>query len=528
MLLKDLRKVKSIDIEKILLALFVALFFATRFPSLGRESINPDAVNWHYRSEQFIVGLKTGDFLKTYQHYHPGVTLMWIMGVPVEILRQFFPTERVYSETNFLVFHTFSKISLVFVQLLLSIVLLYVLEKFFGFKKAFFAVLLVTMEPFFLGNSRLLHMDVLVALFLMLGLCFSHWNYVSFSWIKGIFAGIFLSLAFLTKSIAIGGIMYVTFFGALGFLMEKDFKSLWKYLVSILVPFAAATFLFFPALWKAPVIVLLDIFTEGQRIGIRNGHGQIFFGQYTRDPGVLFYPVVLLMKLSPLSVVGIIIYLIYQIKRFFSRKSLGRVSRFFNSPALFLSIFYFGYLAVMTYPTKKIDRYMIPLFPFLCLIAVLGFSAWVWDFPKFKCKLCTRRALLAVFAALFVVAPIFSYFPYHFTYTSPLFGSSKSANKVIAQKPFGIGIPALKEFILEEYGDYPRLGFVDTKPMRSIYKNSRVFDIRINGTSDYDIMVLGVNEEIPDKVLGSSKTYKLDKTVMINGLEFWRIYVAES
>jgi hypothetical protein len=52
----------------ILLGLFVVSFALTRLPALGIDVINPDGVNWHYRSEQFVVGLKTGALEKTYQH----------------------------------------------------------------------------------------------------------------------------------------------------------------------------------------------------------------------------------------------------------------------------------------------------------------------------------------------------------------------------------------------------------------------------------------------------------------------------
>src|SRR4030042_6151141 len=92
---------------------FSIAFLATRLPFLGYDEINPDAVNWHLRSEQFVAGLKSGDFLKTYQHYPPGVTLMWVVGVPIEIARQINPSYRVYNQDNFLPLHQVAKYSLV-------------------------------------------------------------------------------------------------------------------------------------------------------------------------------------------------------------------------------------------------------------------------------------------------------------------------------------------------------------------------------------------------------------------------------
>ena len=184
---------------------------------------------------------------------------------------------------------------------------------------------------------------------------------------------------------------------------------------------------------------------------------------------------------------------------------------------MFLALFYLGYFLVMTYPSKKIDRYMIPVFPLAALFAVTGFERIKGRF----------KHILVLSASAYLVFANMKYHPYQFTYTSPIFGSPESANRLIAEKPFGIGIPLLKTFILENYGYYPDIGFIDTKPMRSIYMNSRIFDIRVNGTSDYDLLILGVNEELPEKVINSKVMFIKDSSIYINGLEYWRIYVKE-
>ena len=60
-----------------------------------------------------------------------------------------------------------AKIFVVSGQLILSVVLIYLLAKVFDFKKAALMVGLFSLEPFFVGNSRLLHLDVLLTLFLL-------------------------------------------------------------------------------------------------------------------------------------------------------------------------------------------------------------------------------------------------------------------------------------------------------------------------------------------------------------------------
>ena len=118
----------------------------------------------------------------------------------------------------------------------------------------------------------------------------------------------------------------------------------------------------------------------------------------------------------------------------------------------------------------------------------------------------------------------FAFYPYQFTYFSPLVGNAKNAHWIIAQKPFGIGVPLLKNRIISNYG-FASLAFYDPKPMSMIYPSSKIFDIEIDGTRNYDIIVLGPNEKIPASVLKSGNIFDFDEAIHINGLDYWRIYV---
>ena len=64
--------------------------------------------------------------------------------------------------------------------------------------------------------------------------------------------------------------------------------------------------------------------------------------------------------------------------------------------------------------------------------------------------------------------------------------------------------------------------------MKAIYPNSKVFDVRNYGPSSYNLLVLGINEDMPKKALESEKYYfRKDYSLWINGLEYWRIYIRE-
>ena len=163
--------VGMLERRKALVLLCSLLFLVTRLIGLGKDNVNPDAVNWHYRSQQFIVGLKQLEFEKTYQHYHPGVILMWITGIPIEIYKQVTGIQH-YDHLNFSEFHLVAKVSLVMAQLVLTLIILWVMSNIIGVSKSLLMVSLLSVEPFFLGNSRMYHMDILFTLVVFLGLLF--------------------------------------------------------------------------------------------------------------------------------------------------------------------------------------------------------------------------------------------------------------------------------------------------------------------------------------------------------------------
>ncbi len=511
--------VKTLNKKKIaLLILFIVVFLATRFLRLDSDVINPDAVNWHYRSEQFVVGLKHFIFEKTYQHYHPGVTLMWITGIPIELAKQITGIE-IYDRFTFPMLDLVAKTSLIFVQLFLTFLIFCNLSKIIGFYKSLGMVALLSLEPFFIGNSRMYHMDVLFTLLTFLTLIYAYSYFETNKERFLILAGVASALTFLTRSIGLGLVIYLLFAGFYKYFIEtkEGIKKVFKFKIIFVLIFVATTFILFPALWQKPIWTIVNIFTEGKRIGINDGHSQIFFGNVTENPGFLFYPTVLLMKLTPFVVIGVALWLmlLFVQKRFRIKKITF---------VLFSGIFYLGYFVVMSIATKKLDRYMLTLFPYFALLATLGY----FEILNIKNRVVFHSYSIGLLFILFVVIPVVSYHPYSFTYTSPIFGTPSNANFVIGQKPFGVGIYEVKEHLERTYGAEVEVGFIDTKPIKSIYPNSLVSDARVEGTSSYDVLVLAINETFPENVTKSGVKFTLDGSIYINGLDYWRFYVKEN
>ncbi len=512
-----------------LIFLFSIFFLFTRLPGLKNDIINPDSALWHYRSEQFIVGIKNKQFEKTYQHYQPGTTLMWITGSAVEIYKKITGTFS-YDSENFKNFDLVSKISVISVQFVLSMMIIFVLAKIIGFYQSFFTVTLFTFEPFFLANSRLYHMDILLTLLLTLSLIIGFLNMKEPKIWKSLLIGVLLGFSFLTKSISLGAVIFIIIYSLIFFIYSNQREKIIPILGSILVSFILTVFIFLPALWVNPIYYLSDIFSEVVRVGVRKGHDQILFGEATTRAGIIFYPLVTLMKISPFILVGLVFCLYYSvnfIRNIFKTFKKGHFAFFTFS--VYFTVFSLGYIFAMSLPAKKVDRYILVIYPFLAYFACIGFQR-VFQNIKIDFKRKIFIGILIIMSIIFWIFPIFKLYPWYFTYTSPIFGTPQNANKIVAQKPYGVGIPLLKDTILKYYAksnkdDLPKLGFYDTQPIKTIYPNSKVFDVRVYGPSNYDILILGINEEMPEKVI-SNKEYLFEKShsIWINGLEYWRIY----
>jgi len=456
---------------------------------------------------------------------------MWLVGPTVEVLKQLYPAYSTYNEITFPTYHMFSKISLIFVQLGLTIFALYLLETILkDYKKAFLIIALFSFEPFFIGNSRVLHLDILLTLLLFNGLLLSYLHLKKFSWWQGILAGIFFGLSFLTKSVGIGGVLFASGVGGLYWILRRNYGRGIKYALSLIVPAFLTTLVLLPALWVDPTYVLTQIYEGIANTGILKGHNEIFFGEYTRNPGILFYPVILLIKTSPFMLLGLLVALI--------KANWRRMKQYIVNMdiAVFLSIFYIGYFVVMTIGAKKIDRYMLPMFPFLAVLVTLGLFSWREVLTKRFTQL-----VLAILLGVSFIMPMFKLFPYYFTYTNPLFGAPQFVHEnIVAQKPFGVGMFEVTTALQQKYqcaGNvlakahkptcvrYPPVAFLDPKPMFWLYDKGQVKYTKIDGTSSYRLLVLGVNEEIPEKVSKSSYDFKHSESIYINGLEYWKIYV---
>lgn len=502
------------------LLLFIGIFLGVRLPRLGTETFNSDEVYWHDRSEDFLNALSTKNYAKTFQKYHPGVPIMWEFSIVSLITSKLQNTTVENIFANDLKLHMDVMLALDIFLCVLAVCTLFVLSKALkNWWLALLTMIVLVVEPFYLGNSRLIHHDAQISLYVILALGIVYLNAKKFNFFQIILASFLLSLAALSKTLFIGTFVFSFFAGGLLVLLNQGFKKAIYFMLTLLVFSVGFYFALFPALWVEPIQTLNKIFIQSWKVGEDDGHGQIFFGVPTKNPGFFFYPVLFIIKNSLFLMVGFVIFVISEIfklvKILFRKTELKLKEIPFE---VFAGIFYLGYFCVLQYFSKKVDRYIVSMYPFFAIGAVLGWT----EFIKKRVYLLIVPLFLLVYS---VAIPLYKLFPHYLLYISPIYKDASVGNEIVGQKLFGIGVFELRGKIISRYGENAKIGASDFEPLESIDKNGIVYNVLVAHPNDYKVMVLGPNKVFPPSMKNEPtiKFFKVD-SVYINGLEFWRIY----
>ncbi len=403
-------------LKKYKIELFVVLFFiVVHLPSLGMDNFNTDVWKWKKRIYDFSNGVFYLKPEETVQTYHPGVTLMWLGTIAVKfynLSKDLFNSGMNYSDLQEIFYLDFTQKLFVVMGIAVGLLALLIgVTKILGKKASIIFGLLLTIEPFYLALTRVIHLEGLTSTFLLASIV---WIYV---W--GIerkrytlfISALFGALAVLTKTSAVF-ILPFAFFYIL--LITKHPKDILKWLGF----FVATALVMWPALLFRPIYVANYLYSGVSEIGIEDGHEQFYFGKYVTDPGWTFYFVSIAYRSSPAVFIGFFLSLLFVFKLTDNRKKF----------VLFLLSFMFLYMLEITLPTKKLDRYVLPVLMGMILVfsAVLSFL-----FEKIEQRKTLGLLLISVLSTVYID---FNIHPIYFNYYSPLFGGIAKGIYVIEPK----------------------------------------------------------------------------------------------
>jgi hypothetical protein len=425
----------------LLISIVVALLLLLRVTRLG-VFITIDEPRWAGRSYRFHRALREDDLFRTYQSEHPGVVTMWIgtlalrfseateglvprLRVPRVLWNAVSARNPAISPVTF-----WARWGVALVTWAGVLVLCFPLRRLFGRAVAALGVLLVGIDPFYLAHSRVHHLDALLTTFVMLS-AISLLAYRKGESHKGAYlalSGVSGGLAMVNKSPAA---LLVPWTGVVllvdAWLEGKEER--WQHLVwGIKRIFlwgliaAGVVFAVWPAMWVRPLAVIQKLVAGALRQGL-NPHelGNYFWFKKRADPGPAFYPVAWAFRTTPLVVLGLVGLAL--------RKRWGERTRH----VLFLLLLVVGYAAFVTSSPKKFDRYLLPIFPLIDVLAALGCVSLI------RCLASALPGVRAasVFPVVVVLllgiqlALVLPTFPYYLAYYNDMLGGGRVASKIL-------------------------------------------------------------------------------------------------
>ncbi|MFA5775982.1 MAG: glycosyltransferase family 39 protein [Patescibacteria group bacterium] len=416
--------------------LFFIVFCLSRAPYLGTEMFNTDVWKWKARIYDFGSGIFNLDFDKTLQKYHPGVTLMWVGTAGVKLQGLYCavitcPNEAVDPVGVVFTLHFFQKLLVVITTGFTLTLVFYPLKKLFGEKYAFVSLWLVSFEPFFYALTRVIHLEALMTSFMLASFVWLYYfleNYANDKKTRRlVISAIFAGLAILTKSSAI----FIIPFSVLSIFLyqRKNIKNTVKLSALWILGIMATYFILWPSMWVNPVGTLDYVFIKGvKEVGVEGGHGQIFLGKYTENPGPFYYFVVIAYKFSLFLVTGILFFAFF-FKKITQHFDAEKTKRF----VLLGIIFTIGYLIEISIPTKKLDRYILPSLASISLMAGFFYTWLIFIvIPQVAHKIFKRDTLkhaqtyISILAfslfIFFIAQQSLSLTPDYFSYYNPMFG----------------------------------------------------------------------------------------------------------
>jgi hypothetical protein len=423
-----------------LLGVGLALFVLALGPRwLARDTyVTADEDNWMRRAGGFAWGLANGRPGRTYQNGHPGVLTMELailgqgpggaerFGDPVTGNPRVVTAVPGFFEALVDARRAFALATAGFVGLFAVL-----LWRLLGPGPATLGALLLALDPFYLAHSQLVHLDAVLGATMTLALLCGLVRWCAGGCLGWVVAGGALSgLALLAKAPAAYLALAVPLL-ALGLVGRQGWRRLAADLGLWGAIGMAAFVTFWPSMWVNPLSTLERMVAFVRETGGQpHEQGSYFLGQQVVDPGPLFYLVAVPLRTTPLVLLGLV--LLAGLAPVARRRLGDHAARALLAVALFA----LGFGLFMTLGAKKFDRYLVPDFPLLDLLA--GAGCWLgWCFIRERAAIRTGAAALAggVFVAL-AAAPTAAIYPYELAYYNPLLGGAPAAARLI---PVGEG-----------------------------------------------------------------------------------------
>lgn len=427
-----------------------------------------EAYHWFERVELFLTAVQEGDYARTNIIGHPGVTTMWLGSLGLLAHRALVGGGwLVPADADSALYRAFLRVPVALVTALCVVVAYLLLRRLLDRRVALVAALLWATDPFLVAHSQLLHLDGLLTSLVLLALLAAmaafplpEWGgepggeepqRVSLRWGMLVGSAVAGGLAFLTKSPSVillpmvgaivgVGVLRMSGMSGMGAIGGEGRRSVLVRVAVrlgvVMLAWGGIAVLVWVALWPAAWVdlpgvvrrVVLQVVYDGAS---PHGWGNFFLGRAVEEPGPRFYPVVLVLRMTPWTMGGVGAAALVGAREAWGRRG----ERLRLSPLALLALYALLFLAMMSLPAKKFDRYVLPIFPALAIIAASGLVR-VAALVRVGTVRLLRPQLLVATAAALLGGHLLWYHPYELAYYNPLVGGGSTAVETL---PVGWG-----------------------------------------------------------------------------------------
>jgi hypothetical protein len=411
---------------------------------------------WYLRSAHFIEAVLTGDWANTLYSEHPGVGLMWPVGMALKLYWTVSGATPAAESVppDFEPIHFFGPVPVAEIAagvmvlallIALGIVGAYLLlRRLFDQATAVVAAVLLALSPYYLAQSKILHLEAWMATLMLLSalMLLLYRRDHPTRWI--VLSGAVGGLALLVKTSAL---FLVPFCGLVLLLdaIRNAQHAIRTLFLHLLVPFLTWLLIavlvyvaLWPVMWVEPKRGLAAVkWGLTRHASAAHDAPTFFLGQVTlEDPGPAFYAVALLFRSGEVEltflVMAAVLGVVYLLRH--CRLSCAGLDY------LLLLAYAIFFLVQMSLGAKKMPRYVLPALLALDVLAAAGIVAWARGLARGRRGL--RLALMA-FPLLIQAVLILPRHPYYGTAFNWLAGGPPAAARAILIGEEGEGLAEL-------------------------------------------------------------------------------------
>jgi hypothetical protein len=513
-------------------ALFALVLFVLaaglRWPALDAD-VTHDEDQWIERAGNFARALRQGALSRTYQSGHPGVLTMElaILGQGLERAAGFADTasraDLVSATPGYFEALLAARRSFVLTSAGLVVAISLVTWRLLGAGPAIGGGLLLALDPFLLGHARVVQMDGLLSGLMVLATLCGLVRWADGGGRGWLLAGGSLSgLAALTKAPAIYLLLFIPLL-AFAFRRGRGASGLLADLALWGAAGLIAALALWPALWvDAPGVATRIVSFAGDTGSRPHAQGNFFFGRPVADPGAFFYPLSALYRLTPAAMLGLLALALLGWRSSTARDLV-------RWPIVFaLTAYVIGFGLFVGLAQKKFDRYLLPAYPALDLLAGLGlwlgFAVWRTSATWGRREAATGLMIAALAAIL--IWPLASVFPHFLTYYNPLLGGGPAATRIMLVG-YGEGLVDAARWLNSRPNAERLTVAADSHDVLQAAFVGRVVPLgdRPPESADY-VVIYHYQRQIRlrPRVLTAFDQRQPEQVIRLNGIEYARIY----